>query len=234
MNNTLKKRLLYADASDVDVALLTQAFGKEGYDVFFVNDGKNVIEEAVKIQADVFILDVELPNIDGVELCVELRKLAAFVHTPILFVSARMEDYTQIAALEAGADDYLLKPTRPRLIVSHLKAIERRYVQARHFTIENSIEAIEFHAELDIDEERIGAIVGGVFVYLPRKEFEILKLLISKPGRVFSRSEIFSRVWDNQTGTNERTIDVHIRKLRKKIGEDFIVTHKGIGYKVNR
>jgi two-component system, OmpR family, alkaline phosphatase synthesis response regulator PhoP len=227
MNSIITKKLLYADADESQQVETQQAFEREGYAVFFVNNGNTLIEQAKGVCPDVIILDVDLPNIDGIELCVELRKIDVFKKAPIVFVSSHTEDFTQIAALEAGADGYLVKPVRPRLIMSHIKVILRR--------AQNPIqEALKKpNTVLDIDEEKLCAIVHGEFIYLALKEFAILKLLLSKPGRVFTRKEMFAKIWSNDSETNERTIDVHIRKLRKKIGEHFIVTFKGVGYKVD-
>lgn len=226
MDSNITKKLLYADTDESQKAEIQQAFEREGYEVYFVHQGEEVIPKAMEMKPSVIILDVILPKIDGIELCFELRKLTDFQTIPIIFVSSQAEDFTRIAALESGADDYLIKPVRPRLIMSHINAILRRVQKSIPETPKKNNHIVE------IDEEKLCAVVHGQLIYLALKEFAILKLLLSKPGRVFSRKEMFAKIWSNDSETNERTIDVHIRKLRKKIGGHFIVTYKGVGYKI--
>ena len=230
MNSNPVKKVLFADSDSDEAAQLISFFEKERFVTTWVTDGGEVLSKALEIAPDIIILEVLLPSVDGIELCYELRKLPQFRDTVIVFISNRSEDFTQIAALEAGADDYLLKPIRARLLLSHIRAIERRLPQ-----IENPLIIFDkqpINEILDVDTEKCCAVVEGKEIALPRKEFEILSLLLSKRGRVYSRSEIFSKIWAADTITNERAIDVHIRKLRKKIGEKYIITHKGLGYKV--
>jgi two-component system, OmpR family, alkaline phosphatase synthesis response regulator PhoP len=227
MNSKISKKLLYADADESQKIEITESFEREGYEVYFVHQGDMVISKTKEINPNVIVLDVLLPNIDGIELCIELRKIENFKNIPIVFVSSQIEDFTQIAALDSGADGYLAKPTRPRLIMSHINSILRRAQNNIPKNIEDT------KSLLAIDEEKLCAIVDGAFVPLALKEFAILRFLLSKPGRVFTRKEIFEKNWSDDSKTNERTIDVHIRKLRKKIGGHFVSTFKGVGYKVD-
>ena len=229
MNTSFSKKILYADVDSSCLEAMVATFEKEGYELFFIDDGSRVVKIAQEMMPDVIVLEVILPNVDGIEICSELRKISVLNSVPIVFVSSRSEDFVQIAALDAGADGYLLKPIRSRLVFSHIKAIERR--TAKSF-LKKACAAKIFNPTLDIDEDKICAIVNGEEVALARREFEILQLLLSNVGKVFSRSEILSIVWQNDTSANERTIDVHITNLRKKIGESNIFTQKGLGYKV--
>lgn len=223
------KKILYADTDVNSLAAMTETFEKEGYEVFFIENGSLVIEKALQIRPDIIILEVVLPNVDGIEICSELRKIPSFNETLIIFLSSRHEDFVHIAALDAGGDGYFLKPIRSRLMLSQIKAIERR---GNKNTVKKVRVPRIFNPVLDIDEDKVCALVNGTEIPLPKREFEILQLLLSKPGKVFSRSEIFRTIWHNESSTSERAIDVHITKLRKKIGETTIVTHKGLGYKV--
>ncbi len=229
MNVNFSKKILYADADENNLLAMVGTFEKEGYEIFFVNNGSLVIENAIKIKPDIIILEVVLPNVDGIEICSELRKINSFSDTTIVFLSSRPEDFVHIAALDAGGDCYFLKPLRARLLLSQIKAIERK---GNKNIIKKVRVAKVFNSTLDIDEDKVCALVNGIEIPLPKREFEILQLLLSKPGKVFSRSEIFRTIWNNESSTSERAIDVHITKLRKKIGETTIVTHKGLGYKV--
>jgi two-component system, OmpR family, alkaline phosphatase synthesis response regulator PhoP len=229
MNLTLQKKILYADTEESQKQEIITAFEREGYDVYFVVQGAQVVSNAIEIKPDVIVLDVILPQIDGIEICYELRKLEEFRLVPIVFVSSRSEDFTQIAALEAGGDDFLVKPVRPRLVMSHIKAILRRYNFEKTEKIENIADS---KPKLQINEENMCVTFEGQNIYLPLKEFNILKLLTSKPGRIFTRNEIFTKIWASESTTNERTIDVYVRRLRQKIGDEIIVTFRGIGYKV--
>jgi two-component system alkaline phosphatase synthesis response regulator PhoP len=165
-----------------------------------------------------------MPKLDGIETCRELRALPEFKNTIITFLTARDEDYSQIAGFEVGADDYITKPIKPRVFISRIRALLRR-LEA------NSGDAKLKVGDIVIDRERYMVVKSGVEIQLPRKEFELMSLLVSKPGRVFKREEILSKVWGNETIVGDRTIDVHIRKLREKIGDDYFKTIKGIGYK---
>jgi two-component system alkaline phosphatase synthesis response regulator PhoP len=199
---------------------------QEGFKVYTAGNGKDAVKIAKEVTPHIIVLDVMMPGMDGIETCVELRKIPTLKNTLIMFLTARGEDYSQIAGLDAGADDYISKPIKPRVFVSRINALLRRYQSAQQpdklsVTIEDLI----------IDPERYLVIRDDKEIILPRKEFELLLLLASKPNKVFNRDEIFARIWGNDVIVGERTIDVHIRKLREKIGINNIKTVKGVGYK---
>lgn len=197
---------------------------KEGFWVYTAKDGFEAIQLAKKIQPNLIILDLMMPRMDGIEACRELRALPEFKNTIITFLTARDEDYSQIAGFEVGADDYITKPIKPRVFISRIRALLRR--------LETGDEKGRVTAgDIVIDRERYVIVKNGEEISLPRKEFELINLLASKPGRVFKREEILSKVWGNETIVGDRTIDVHIRKLREKLGDDYFKTIKGIGYK---
>jgi two-component system alkaline phosphatase synthesis response regulator PhoP len=176
------------------------------------------------VNPQLIILDLMMPKLDGIETCRELRTMPEFKNTLITFLTARDEDYSQIAGFEVGADDYITKPIKPRVFISRIRALMRRLETAETVSKVNI-------GDIEIDRERYLVLKGGTEITLPRKEFELMSLLASKPGRVFKREEILSKVWGTDTIVGDRTIDVHIRKLREKIGEDYFKTIKGIGYK---
>ena len=217
------KILLVDDESDV-LDFMKYNLEKEGFWVYTAQDGLEGLQLAKKINPDIIILDLMMPKLDGIETCRELRALPEFKHTIITFLTARDEDYSQIAGFEVGADDYITKPIKPRVFISRIRALLRR-LEA------NSGDAKLQVGDIVIDRERYMVVKSGVEIQLPRKEFELMSLLVSKPGRVFKREEILSKVWGNETIVGDRTIDVHIRKLREKIGDDYFKTIKGIGYK---
>jgi two-component system alkaline phosphatase synthesis response regulator PhoP len=217
------KILLVDDESDV-LDFMKYNLEKEGFWVYTAQDGLEGLQLAKKINPDIIILDLMMPKLDGIETCRELRALPEFKHTIITFLTARDEDYSQIAGFEVGADDYITKPIKPRVFISRIRALLRR-LEA------NSGDAKLKVGDIVIDRERYMVVKSGVEIQLPRKEFELMSLLVSKPGRVFKREEILSKVWGNETIVGDRTIDVHIRKLREKIGDDYFKTIKGIGYK---
>ena len=217
-----KKILLVDDEADI-LELVKYNLGKEGFEVKMAYNGKDAIQVAKEFLPDLIILDVMMPEMDGVETCIELRKIDKLKDVIIAFLTARSEDYSQIAGFEAGADDYITKPIKPRVLVSKVKALLRR---------SKTEEEKPVSAKLAIDEEKYVVLKEGKEIILPKKEFELLRLLLSKPGNVFTRDNIFSAVWGNDAVVGERTIDVHIRKLREKIGDDFIATIKGVGYKL--
>lgn len=198
---------------------------KEGFQVETAENGKQALEKAKKSQPDIVLLDVMMPEMDGIEACRTMREMPQFEHTIIAFLTARTEDYSQIAGFETGADDYISKPIKPRVLVSRLKALLRRYEakesKSTHLEVGN----------IQIDRERYLITFEGKEMAVPRKEFELLYLLASKPGKVFKRDEILNEIWGRDIIVGDRTIDVHIRKLREKLGEDLIKTVKGIGYK---
>lgn len=222
-----KKRILIVDDEPDILEVLKFNLEKEGYEVFTSSNGEDGVELAGQIKPDLVILDIMMPKMDGVEVCRMLRKQPMFDQTVIAFLTARDEDYSQIAALDHGGDDYITKPIRPRVFVSRINALLRRSQRAEEEPVNNNLEI----GDLIVDKERISVRKAGEEIELAKKEFELLLLLVSKPGKVFSREEIFNKVWGTDVIVGNRTIDVHIRKLREKIGDDYIKTVKGIGYK---
>jgi two-component system, OmpR family, alkaline phosphatase synthesis response regulator PhoP len=225
MENT--KILVVDDESDIQ-EILRYNLEKEGFVVFTASNGEEGIVVAEREKPDLIILDIMMPKMDGVEVCRQLRNKPDFAKTIIAFLTARDEDYSQIAALDVGGDDYINKPIRPRVFVSRIKALLRR--SDRNMDDEQEQSALKI-GDLIIDREKVSVQRGTEMVELAKKEFELLTLLVSKPGKVFTREEIFNKVWGTDVIVGNRTIDVHIRKLREKIGEDYIKTIKGIGYK---
>lgn len=225
-----KKILLVDDEIDI-LEFVSYNLEKEGYKVYTAQNGKDAIKIADKKVPDLIILDVMMPEMDGIVTCEELRKLPKLNSTVIAFLTARGEDYSQIAGFEAGADDYITKPIRPKVLISRVKALMKRSVLVEEQTTTVSNDNLITIGNIVIDRERYMISVEGEEMILPRKEFELLSLLASKPGKVFTREEIYTSVWGEQVIVGDRTIDVHIRKLREKIGETHIKTLKGIGYK---
>lgn len=225
-----EKRILLVD-DEVDILeFVSYNLEKEGYKVYTAQNGKDAIKIADKKNPDLIILDVMMPEMDGIATCEELRKNPKLKSTVIAFLTARGEDYSQIAGFEAGADDYITKPVRPKVLISRVKALMKRSQLVEESVVVVSSNLITI-GNITIDRERYLISVDGIEMVLPRKEFELLSLLASKPGKVFTREEIYSSVWGEQVIVGDRTIDVHIRKLREKIGENHIKTLKGIGYK---
>ncbi len=217
------KILLVDDETDV-LDFMKYNLEKEGFWVYTAQNGAEGIQMAKKVNPHLIILDLMMPKMDGIETCRLLRSLPEFKSTLITFLTARDEDYSQIAGFEVGADDYITKPIKPRVFTSRIRALLRR--------LETEAQAeIITAGDLQIDRERYLVIKDKKEISFPRKEFELLSLLASKPGRVFKREEILSKVWGNDTIVGDRTIDVHIRKLREKLGDDYFKTIKGIGYK---
>lgn len=231
MSESQYKILLVDDEVDI-LEFISYNLEKEGYKVFTAKNGAEAIKVAEKTLPDLIILDVMMPEMDGIAACEELRRIPSLQDTMIAFLTARGEDYSQIAGFEAGADDYITKPVRPKVLVSRVKALLKRTSGAAtpQPTIIESGHTVAV-GNLIIDKERYLIIKDGQEMILPRKEFELLSLLVSKPGKVFTREEIYFSVWGDSVVVGDRTIDVHIRKLREKIGNDFIKTLKGIGYK---
>ena len=197
---------------------------KEGFQVFTAKDGVKGVQECVRVQPDLVLLDVMMPRMDGVEVCEIIRSNPKVANTIIAMLSARGEDYSQLAAYDAGADAYITKPIRPKLLVSKVKALLRR-------TGDEVLSTIRLdRGDLVIDTERYTVEVKGEALLFPRKEFELLALLAKKPGKVYARETIMKKVWGDEVVVGDRTIDVHIRKIREKIGEEKIRTVKGVGY----
>jgi len=226
MQNSEIKILLVDDEPDI-LEFLSYNLNKEGYIVFTAGNGKQAVEIAETQIPALIILDIMMPGIDGIEVCELLRKNNKLSHTIITFLTARGEDYSQIAAFDAGADDYITKPIKPKLFVSKIKALLKRYNTNKITTNKN----IQTFNNLLIDKNKYNVIVNNIEINLPKKEFELLLLLASNPEKIFTRDEIYDSVWGNEVFVGDRTIDVHIRKLREKIGEEHIVTVKGVGYR---
>jgi len=218
------KILLVDDEPDI-LEIVGYNLTNEGYQIFTAKNGKEAIFQAKKHQPHLIVLDVMMPVMDGVEACEKLREIPELSETVITFLTARGEDYSQVAGFEAGADDYITKPIKPKLLVSKVKALLRRFKAS-----EGASELITL-GNLTINREEYKIIKDGEVINLPRKEFELLALLASKPGKVFKREDILNHVWGNDVVVGGRTIDVHIRKLREKIGDDSFQTVKGVGYK---
>ncbi len=218
--------LIVDDEPDI-LEFLEYNLKKEGFLVLTASDGEEGIEVAEKENPDLIILDIMMPKMDGIEVCRILRSKPQFEKTLITFLTAREEDFSQITALETGGDDYITKPIRPRVFISRIKALLRRLKREG----EKNVDKIIKIRDLIIDKERILVFKGEQEIELAKKEFELLSLLVSKPGKVFTREEIFNTVWGTDVIVGNRTIDVHIRKLREKIGDKYIKTIKGIGYK---
>ncbi|MFV0266058.1 MAG: response regulator transcription factor [Draconibacterium sp.] len=230
MSENQFKVLLVDDELDI-LEFLSYNLEKEGYIVYTAKNGVEALEIAKKEIPNLIILDVMMPEMDGIAACEELRKIPALGSTIIAFLTARGEDYSQIAGFEAGADDYITKPVRPKVLVSRVKALLKRTGEATQAPVEVVDSNTITIGNLLIDKERYLIRIGDNEMILPRKEFELLSLLVSKPGKVFTREEIYFSVWGENVVVGDRTIDVHIRKLREKIGNSHIKTLKGIGYK---
>lgn len=213
---------------DIDILeFLSYNLKKEGFLVHTAQNGKDAIKVAKEIKPNVILLDVMMPEMDGIETCSELRNQMELMDCFIVFLTARNEDYSQIAGLEAGADDYISKPIRPKVLISKINALFRRINKEQ-----NQISADKIILkDVVIDKERYVVIIQNNDVVLPKKEFEILAVLASKPNKVFRREEIFAKVWSDNVIVGDRTIDVHVRKIREKTGLENIKTIKGIGYK---
>ncbi|NLI25763.1 MAG: response regulator transcription factor [Bacteroidales bacterium] len=229
--NIQEPRILLVDDEKDIIEFLTYNLKKEGFLVQSAVNGKEAISKAVAFKPHLILLDVMMPGMDGIEACDELRKIPELEKTLIAFLTARGEDYSQIAGFEAGADDYITKPVKPKVLLSRIKALLKRYGQSSGEDFQTSDEQIITHNDITIDKNKYVVIQNGRQMELPRKEFELLSLLVSKPDRVFTRDEIFHQIWGDDVIVGDRTIDVHIRKLREKIGEDRIKTIKGVGYK---
>lgn len=224
MNKKDTKILLVDDEPDI-IEIVGYNLKNAGYQVFTAKNGKEAILQAEKHLPHLIILDVMMPVMDGIETCETLRNNPKFTETIITFLTARGEDYSQFAGFNAGADDYITKPIKPKLLVSKVKALLRRSNEIKNESDEITL------ANLTINREEYKVTKEGVVINLPRKEFELLALLTSKPNKVFKRGDILNQVWGNDVIVGGRTIDVHVRKLREKIGEDCIKTIKGVGYK---
>jgi two-component system alkaline phosphatase synthesis response regulator PhoP len=213
--------LIIEDEEDIR-EFLKYNLEKAGYIVETASNGKEGLEKLNHHKIELILLDVMMPGMDGMEVCASIRERSDIQQPIIAFLTARAEDYSQIAGFEVGGDDYITKPIRPRVLLSRVEALLRR-----KNTIYNRKGS---ENDIFLDRERFTLVLNGEELQLPKKEFELLELLLSKPGKVFTRDEIMSNVWGNDTIVGERTIDVHIRKLREKIGDKYIRTIKGVGY----
>ena len=218
------KILLVDDEQDI-LEIVGYNLAQEGYKIVTATNGKEAIATAKKERPHLIIMDVMMPEMDGMEACENIRKIPELSNVIITFLTARNEDYSQVAGFDAGADDYIAKPIKPKLLVSKVKALLRRL---KDDTVVNENITV---GSIEINREEYKIIRDGEEIILPRKEFELFYLLASKPGKVFKREEILDKVWGNEVIVGGRTIDVHIRKLREKIGDDLFKTIKGVGYK---
>jgi len=224
MNKQDIKILLVDDEPDI-LEIVGYNLSAVGYQVITAKNGVEAVKKAKKHKPQLIILDVMMPEMDGIEACEQIRNIPELNETIITFLTARNEDYSQVAGFDAGADDYIAKPIKPKVLVSKVKALLRRLKEDE---VSNNVVKI---GELTIDRDEYKIILSGKELLLPRKEFELLSLLASKPGKVFKRDEILDKVWGNEVVVGGRTIDVHIRKLREKIGDKSFKTVKGVGYK---
>ncbi len=220
------KILLVDDEPDI-LEFMEYNLKKEGYSVLLAKNGREAVDVARKEKPVLMILDIMMPEMDGIETCRQIRAIPALKNTLIAFLTARNEEYSQLAGFEVGADDYISKPIKPRIMISRIKALLRRADGGASEPTQGVLNI----GNLSIDRERYLVIKDNEEMVFPRKEFELLSLLTSKPGKVFTREDILSRVWGSEIVVGDRTIDVHIRKIREKLGDESIKTIKGIGYK---
>ncbi len=225
MNNDIK--ILIVDDEEDILEFVSYNLSKEGYEIRTANNGKEAIKIAGEFLPEIIILDIMMPNMDGIEVCTHLRENKDLINTLIVFLTARNESFTQVSAFESGGDDFITKPVKPNVLKSRVKALIRRHYK---FQNQNQDKVLKFD-DLMIDQEEFRVVLKDEEINLAKKEFDLLSLLVSKPGKVFKREEILSQVWGKEVIVGDRTIDVHIRKLREKIGSDFIQTYKGVGYK---
>lgn len=217
--------LLVDDEPDI-IEIIRYNLSSEGYRIVTAENGREALKVAIKEKPQLIILDVMMPEMDGIETCTQMRKLPELSNTVITFLTARGEDYSQMAGFDAGADDYITKPIKPKVLTSKVKALLRRFKE----TINPDADVLTI-GDLVINRDEYKVISDKEEITLPRKEFELLYLLASHPGRVYKRDEIMEKIWGNDVVVGGRTIDVHIRKLREKIGDDRFQTIKGVGYK---
>jgi len=226
MSNISKQKILIVDDEPDILDLIEYNLKKEGYQVFLAHNGQEAVTEAKRSLPDLIVLDIMMPKMDGIEACRIMRTMPEFKNTFMVFLTARSEEYSEIAGFNVGADDYIAKPIKPRALVSRINAILRRNAPAEDVT-DNKLEI----GDLVIDREAYLVFQKGAKVVLAKKEFELLYLLASKPGKVYTREVILKNIWEDSVVVTNRTIDVHIRKVREKLGDDVISTVKGVGYK---
>lgn len=225
--STAKHKILIVDDEPDIRELIEYNLKKEGYQVYTASNGLEGVAEAKKILPDLIILDIMMPKMDGIEACRILRTMNEFKSTFMVFLTARSEEYSEIAGFNVGADDYIAKPIKPRALTSRINAILRRNSQSEEQEVKSSVEI----GDLVINREAFLVFRNGEKIVLAKKEFELLYLLASKPGKVYTRDVILKNIWEDSVVVTNRTIDVHIRKLREKLGENYVSTVKGVGYK---
>jgi len=224
MNKRDVKILLVDDEPDI-LEIVGYNLKNEGYQVYTANNGLKALKSAKKITPNLILLDIMMPEMDGIETCEKIRAIKSLENTLIAFLTARNEDYSQVAGFDAGADDYITKPIKPKVLISKVKSLLRR------LKAESQEDSSVKIGDITINRDEYLIFKGDKKIFLPRKEFELFSLLTSKPGKVFKRETILDSVWGNEVVVGGRTIDVHIRKLREKIGDDYFKTVKGVGYK---
>ena len=224
---TTKHKILIVDDEPDIRELIEYNLKKEGYQVYTASNGQEGVIEAKRVLPDLIILDIMMPKMDGIEACRILRTMNEFKNTFMVFLTARSEEYSEIAGFNVGADDYIAKPIKPRALTSRINAILRRNVHSEEAEVENKVEI----GDLIIDREAFLVFRNGAKIVLAKKEFELLYLLASKPGKVYTRDVILKSIWEDSVVVTNRTIDVHIRKLREKLGDNYVSTVKGVGYK---
>ena len=221
------QKVLVVDDEEPILELLKYNLEKQGYDVRTAGEGQEAVDIAKKFHPDLVLLDIMMPKMDGVEACRQIRAIPELINTFIVFLTARAEEYSEIAAFDGGADDYILKPIKPRALMSRISAIFRRDSKKKNTTSQIKI------GDLIVDRTSYTVKINGREVSLPKKEFELLFFLAQNPNKVFNREELLQNIWGSDVYVLARTVDVHIRKVREKIGDDYITTVKGVGYKFN-
>jgi two-component system alkaline phosphatase synthesis response regulator PhoP len=227
MGNKPSQKVLVVDDEEPILELLKYNLEKQGYDVRTATDGQIAVDTAKKFHPDLVLLDIMMPRMDGVEACRQLRSIPELQNTFIVFLTARSEEYSEVAGFDVGADDYITKPIKPRALMSRISALFRR--DSKKKGVSNQIKI----GELVIDRTSYTIKVNGKEISLPKKEFELLFFLAQNPNKVFSRDDLLQNIWGSDVYVLARTVDVHIRKVREKIGDDYITTVKGVGYKFN-
>ena len=222
----MEQRILIVDDEPDILELIEYNLKKEGYQVFTATNGHEGIQVAKKVHPNLIILDIMMPKMDGIEACRLMRAIPEFKNTFMVFLTARSEEYSEIAGFNVGADDYIAKPIKPRALVSRINAILRRN-SAEKEVLENKLEI----GDLVIDRDAFLVFKNGEKIVLAKKEFELLHLLATKPGKVYTREAILKNVWEDSVVVTNRTIDVHVRKIREKLGDNYVSTVKGVGYK---
>jgi two-component system alkaline phosphatase synthesis response regulator PhoP len=227
MGNKPNHKVLVVDDEEVILELLKYNLEKQGYSVKTASDGEKAVELAKKHQPDLILLDIMMPKQDGVETCRQIREIPELAQTFIIFLTARSEEYSEVAAFDVGADDYITKPIKPRALMSRISALFRRDTKKKNVSSQISV------GDMVIDRSSYTIRKNGTEITLPKKEFELLYFLAQNPNKVYSRDELLQNIWGSDVYVLARTVDVHIRKVREKIGGSYIKTIKGVGYKFN-